>query len=73
MMAKPIMDIPQNYARTRIGRRYYGEGWSDGISGKERRYSDFQTCLDLTEQKGQTALRAYEDGYKAGQAAAPAS
>jgi hypothetical protein len=68
-MADPRMFIPARWINTGFGRRYYTEGWQDALAGKEHRYLDVQAQLDSISRKGQAALTAYEDGYKAGAAA----
>ena len=69
-MPEPIMYIPRRWITTTFGRRHYTEGWQDGVAGKEHGYLDVQARMDLVFQQGLAALMAYEDGYKAGQAAA---
>jgi hypothetical protein len=39
------------------------------VGGNEHRYAGFQAFLDLIRRDGRAALTAYDDGYKAGQAA----
>ena len=65
-MPKPQMYIPRRWMNTGFGRRYYAEGWQDGLAGQGHRYSDVQATLDLVRLEGQAALLAYEDGFAAG-------
>ncbi len=61
------MFIPRKWINTDFGRRYYTEGWQDGIAGKANRYLAAEAGLSLIRKQGTGALTAYEDGYKAGQ------
>jgi hypothetical protein len=64
------MFIPRKYEYTTIARAYYIDGWRDGVEGQPVAYSDPAAAVALVIDKGQAALQAYEDGYKAGQATA---
>ena len=63
------MHMPRKWRDTDFGRHYYTAGWQDAIAGRAHAYRDPAATIDLNVSHGQAALQAYDDGYKAGQAA----
>jgi hypothetical protein len=63
------MFIPRKYVYTTTARAYYIDGWRDGFEGRTNAYLDLAAAVELALRHGRAVLKAYEDGYKTGEAA----
>jgi len=68
-MADPRMFIPHKYEHTTTARRYFLEGWQDGAEELPNIAHGTPEAIQLIIDNGLAVLQAYDDGYKAGQAA----